>query len=125
MEVGEGGGVAGTGLALGERTADAEAIPVGEPLSVVAREGLGDDSNREAAVVGVGDEPGDGNSVGDAVPPQAVRSATTTKNTLRDSIRRMTFRFSRLTSPSTVPRVTAARCAHCRGDDKAGCVATG
>lgn len=112
VDVGEGAGVVGAGRALGERTADAEAAPVGELVSVVAREGLGEDSIRDAAIVGVVVETGDNDGVAGAVLPQAVSSVTTSRATFRDSIRRTTFRFILISSPPNVPRILVARDAH-------------
>lgn len=125
VDVGEGGAVAGAGLVVGERIAGDEAISAGEPLSVAAREGLGDAAVRDGAIVAVVDETAGGESAGDVVPPQAVSSVTTSRTAFRDSIRRMTFRLSRVTSPSNIALVVVDRSVYQRRGGVAGFVATG
>lgn len=124
MDAGEGGGAAVAGLALGERIADTDASPVGDALNVAAREGLGEDDVRDAevaVVVATGDDDGDG----DAVPPQAVRSVTTRRATFRDSMRRITFRFSGARGAFYDPWVLVARRAPRREGGTADKVASG
>lgn len=125
VDVGEGGAVAGAGPVVGERIAGDEASSAGEPLGVAACEGLGDGATRDSASVELVVEAGDNDTAGDAVPPQAVSSVTTSRATFRDSIWRMTFRLSRVTNPSNIALVVVDRSVYQRRGGVAGFVATG